>query len=152
MSRVYLVAWAILLLFGGFVIRESLQLSYYSADFGPGPGFFSFWLGVLLVLLSVAEIARSLRHLHEPVPPDFFPGEAGVRRILALVGALVAALLLMPALGYPLTMLAFCIFLLRVLTGQPWWVTLLIAGAGSFGTFHLFRALQVFLPVGFLGI
>lgn len=152
MSRVYLVAWAILLLFGGFVIRESLQLSYYSADFGPGPGFFSCWLGVLVVALSGVEIARTLRRLHEPVPPDFFPAGSGVRRILALVGALVAALLLMPTLGYSLTMLGFCIFLLRVLTRQPWWVTLLLAGAGSFGTFHVFRALQVFLPVGFLGI
>jgi len=152
MSRVYLATWAILLLFGGFVIRESLQLSYSSADFGPGPGFFSFWLGVLVVVLCVVEIAGTLRHLHEPAPPDFFPGGAGIRRILALIGAMVAALLLMPALGYSLTMLGFCIFLLRVLTRQPWWVTLLIAGAGSFGAFHVFRTLQVFLPVGFLGI
>ncbi len=152
MSRVYLVAWAILLLFGGYVIYESLQLSYSGTDFGPGPGFFSFWLGVLVVVLSAVEIARTFRHVREPVPPDFFPTGAGVRRILALIGAMAAALLLMPTLGYSLTVLAFCIFLLRVLTSQPWWVTLLIAGAGSFGTFHVFRVLQVFLPVGVLGV
>ncbi len=152
MSRVYLVAWTILLLFGGFVIYESLELSYSGTDFGPGPGFFSFWLGVLAVLLSVTELARTLRHVREPVPADFFPTRAGVRRILALVGAMVAALLLMPTLGYSLSMLGLCVFLLRVLTTQPWWVTLLIAGAGSFGTFHVFRVLQVFLPVGVLGV
>jgi hypothetical protein len=152
MSRVYLVVWAILLLFGGFVIRESLELSYFGIDFGPGPGFFSFWLGVLVVVLAVVEIARALRHLREPVPADFFPGRQGIRRILALVGAMVAAVLLMPTLGYSLTILGFCVLLLRVLTTQSWWVTLLVAGAGSFGTFHVFRALQVFLPVGFLGM
>ncbi len=152
MSRVYLGAWAILLLFGAFVIRESLQLSYSGTDFGPGPGFFSFWLGVLVVVLSLAEIARALRHLREPVPAGFFPNRAGLRRILALVGAMAAALLLMPTLGYSLTMLGFCLFLLRMLTTQPWWVTLVIAGAGSFGTFHVFRTLQVFLPAGVFGL
>ncbi len=152
MSRVYLVAWTALLAFGGFVIYESLQLSYYGIDFGPGPGFFSFWLGVLVVILSLWEIARTLPNLRERVPADFFPDRAGVRRILSLVAAMVAAVLLMGTLGYSLSILLFCIFLLRVLATQPWWLTLALSLAASFGTFHVFRALQVYLPVGFLGI
>lgn len=151
MSRVYLATWTILLGFGGFVIYESLQLNLTGMDFGPGPGFFSFWLGVLVVVLSLWEIAKTLPRLAERVPADFFPDRGGVRRILALIGAMVAAVLLMGTLGYSLTILAFCIFLLRVLATQPWWVTLVLSLGASFGTFHLFRSLQVFLPVGFLG-
>jgi len=152
MSRVYLVTWSALLAFGGFVIYESLELNLTGMDFGPGPGFFSFWLGILVVVLSIWEIARTLPNLRERVPADFFPDRAGVRRILALVGAMVAAVLLMGTLGYSLTILFFCFFLLRVLATQPWWVTLVLSLAASFGTFHVFRSLQVFLPVGFLGI
>jgi len=151
-SRVHLVAWSILLVFGGFVIYESLELSYSGTDFGPGPGFFSFWLGVLVIVLSVVEIARTLRRLGEPVPAGFFPDWRGVRRILSLTGAMVAVLLLMPTLGYSLSILLFCIFLFRALATQPWWLTVLLSLATSFGTFHVFRSLQVFLPVGLLGI
>jgi hypothetical protein len=152
MSRIHLAAWAILLAFGGFVVYESLQLNYYGTDFGPGPGFFSFWLGVLVILVSLWEIARTLPGLREPIPADFLPDGAGVRRLLSLIGAMVAALLLMGHLGYSLTILAFCVYLLRVLATQPWWLTLVLSLGASFGTFHFFRALQVYLPVGFLGI
>ncbi|MBP1780116.1 MAG: hypothetical protein H6Q86_6127, partial [candidate division NC10 bacterium] len=59
MSTVDRIAWSVLCAFGVFVIYESLQIKYYGSDFGPGPGFFSFWLGVLVVVLSVIEIGRT---------------------------------------------------------------------------------------------
>jgi hypothetical protein len=145
------VSWSVLLLFGGFVVYESLQIKYYGSDFGPGPGFFSFWLGVLVVLLSLYEIARSLRR-HEPLPAGFFPDRAALPRIASLLGALVASVLLLERLGYSLTMFLFCGFLLRVLGKQPWWLTVILTLLGSFGTAYLFRQLQVILPGGFLGI
>lgn len=152
MGRIYLATWAILLAFGGFVVYESLQLNYYGMDFGPGPGFFSFWLGVLVILLSSLEIIRTLPHLRERAPAEFWPDRAGIRRLLALIGAMGGAVVCMGTLGYSLTILVFCIFLLRTLATQPWWLTLVLSLAASFGTFHVFRTLQVFLPVGFLGI
>jgi putative tricarboxylic transport membrane protein len=151
MSIVDRVSWSALLLFGGFVVYESLQIKYYGSDFGPGPGFFSFWLGVLVVLLSLYEIARTLRR-HEPLPAGFFPDRAALPRIASLLGALVASVLLLERLGYSLTMFLFCGFLLRVLGKQPWWLTAILTLLGSFGTAYLFRQLQVILPGGFLGI
>ena len=151
MSRVNRIVWGVFLLFGGFVIYESLQLSYYGTDFGPGPGFFSFWLGVLVIVLSVVEIGRTLR-VSDPVPEGFLPTRQGVKRILSLLGALAACIFLMNPLGYALTTLAFCIFLLRTLAGQSWWLTLLISFGSSFGLLHVFRTLQVFLPTGWFGI
>lgn len=152
MNRVNQIVWGILLLFGAFVIYESLQLSYYSADFGPGSGFFSFWLGVLVIGLGVIEIARTLGRAPEPLPDGFLPSREGIGRILCLLGALVAALFLMKPLGFSLTILAFCMFLFRALAHLSLWATVLISLLSSFGLFHLFRFLQVFLPTGFLGI
>jgi hypothetical protein len=151
MSIVDRVVWSALLLFGGFVIYESLQINYYGSDFGPGPGFFSFWLGVLVAVLSLYEIARSLRR-HEPLPPGFFPNRAALPRIASLLGALIASVVLLERLGYSLTMFLFCGFLLRVLGKQPWWLTAILTLLGSFGTAYLFRQLQVILPGGVLGI
>ena len=152
MTRVSRFVWAILLLFGAFVIYESLQLTYYSADFAPGPGFFSFWLGVLVIGLAIVEIARTLGQPAEPLPDGFLPGRQGVGRILCLFGALVASLFLMRPLGFSLAMLGFCAFLFRALARLSWWATLLLSLLSSFGLFHLFRFLQVFLPTGVLGI
>lgn len=151
MSRVYRVVGVISLLFGAFVIHQSLELSY-SADFGPGPGFFSFWLGVLVIVISLIDIAGTLRQAREPLPEGFLPDRQGVTRILYIIGAMVAALLLLQPLGFSLTILLFSVFLLRTLGRQPWWLTLILSVASSFGLYHLFWKLQVFLPSGFLGI
>ena len=150
MSIIDRISWGALLVFGVFVIYESLQINYFGSDFGPGPGFFSFWLGVLVVGLSVVEISRGLRKA-VALPAGFFPDRAGVVRIACLLGALVAVVFLLDRLGYSLTMALFCLFLLRALGRQPWWLTVVLTLAGSFGTAYIFRLLQVILPGGILG-
>ncbi len=151
MATVDRISWSCLCLFGVFVIYESLQIKYYGSDFGPGPGFFSFWLGVLVVALSGIEIVRTFGK-GVPLPADFFPAKAGVVRIACLLGALTGVVLFLDRLGYSLTMFLFCGFLLRVLGKQPWWLTVVLTLLGSFGTAYLFRQLQVILPGGILGI
>ena len=152
MSRVNYIIWGFLLVFGGFIIHQSLEHSYYGSDFGPGPGFFSFWLGILLMLLSLGQIIATFRRPAEPLPKDFIPGREGIKRMLSILGALAVSLLLMDKLGFSLTMLGFSIFLLRTLGSQSWWLTILLAVLGSFGMNYLFGLLQVMLPRGFLGM
>jgi hypothetical protein len=151
MSTIDRISWSVLCFFGVFVIYESLQIKYYGSDFGPGPGFFSFWLGILVVGLSMVEFGRTFRRA-VPLPTGFFPNRAGVLRIGSLLGALVGVVLLLDRLGYSLTMALFCGFLLRVLGRQPWWLTLVLTALGSFGTAYIFRQLQVILPGGLLGM
>ena len=153
MSRINYVVWGLLLAFGAFIIHESLDHNYYGSDFGPGPGFFSFWLGILLTVMSFVQIVMTYRRPVEPLPDGFIPGRDGVKRMLYIMGALVASLLLMQYLGFSLTMMVFCIFLLRTLgRRQSWGLTLTLSVIGSFGTWFLFGLLQVGLPTGFLGI
>jgi hypothetical protein len=151
MSRVNYLVWGVLVALGAFIVHESLGHSYYGSDFGPGPGFFSFWLGILLIVLSLIQIVMTYRRPAEPLPDGFIPSREGVKRILSIMGALAASLLLMNYLGFSLTMMGFCIFLLRRLGRQSWWLTLILSAAAGFGTAYLFTLLQVFLPKGFLG-
>ena len=153
MRRVNAIVWGLLLAFGAFIIRESLGHNYYGSDFGPGPGFFSFWLGILLMAVSLFQIVMLWRRPAERLPDGFIPDRNGVRRMLYIMGALVASLLLMKYLGFSLTMLGFSVFLLRTLgRRQAWWLTLTLSIIGSFGTYYLFGLLQVALPRGLLGV
>jgi len=106
---------------------------------------------VLVVGLSVIEVARTF-WARIPLPADFFPDRAALGRMGSLLGALVATIFLLEPLGYSLTMALFSVFLLRVLGKQPWWLTLILTLAGSFGTAYVFRQLQVILPGGILGM
>jgi putative tricarboxylic transport membrane protein len=151
MSRINTIVWGLLAAFGAFIIHESLDHNYYGSDFGPGPGFFSFWLGVLLIVLSLIQIIMTYRRPAEPLPDDFIPDREGVKRILSIMGALAASLFLMNYLGFSLTMMGFCIFLLRRLGRQSWWLTLVLSATASIGMAYLFALLQVVLPKGFLG-
>lgn len=151
MTRLYQIVSIIFVAFGAFVLYLSLDLSY-SADYGPGPGFFSFWLGILLILIGGIDFIGTTRRPREPLPEGFIPDRPGLRRLLFISASLVAVIFLMKPLGYTLTILPFSIFLLRTMGRQAWWATMIISLAGSFGTFQLFRALQVPLPVGFLGL
>ena len=147
MTRVYQAVAAIFVAFGAFVIYLSLDLSY-SADFGPGPGFFSFWLGVLLIILGLIDLIGTSRRPREPLPSGFIPDRSGIKRILFIAASLVASIFLMNPLGFSLTMFLFCVFLLRTMGRQAWWATVVISLFGSFGTFQLFQLLQVSLPTG----
>ncbi len=73
-------------------------------------------------------------------------------RLLSVLGALVAATLLMNFLGYQLAMFLLLVFLLLVPGRQPVWLTLVIAFFGSVGVYHLFGSyLDVQLPQASLG-
>jgi len=151
MNRVSYIVWGVLLAFGAFVIHESLGHKYYGSDFGPGPGFFSFWLGILLMVLSLVQIVMTWRRPAENLPAGFIPNREGFKRMLSIVGALAASMFLMNILGFSLTIMGFCIFLLRRLGKQSWWLTLVLAVFAGFGTKYLFGLLQVMLPKGILG-
>jgi hypothetical protein len=151
MTRLYQTVAILIALFGAFVIYLSLELSY-SADYGPGPGFFSFWLGILLIVLAVIDFIGISRRPREFLSKGFLPDKQGMRRLVYISGSLVIALMVMKYLGFTLTILLFSVFLLRTMSKQSWWATLLIAIIGSVGTFQLFRLLQVPLPAGFLGM
>ena len=151
MRRTYQVTGTILICFAVYVGHESLALRYYTS-LGPGPGFFAFWLALILGVLAVAMVAQATFGLPEPVPPDLLADRRGYLRMGAIALSLLATALLLERIGFRLTMFAVYLFLLRALGNQRWVTDLLIAAVGSFGVYFVFvRWLNVPLPTGVFG-
>jgi putative tricarboxylic transport membrane protein len=151
-TRPYQITSAVLILAAAFLARESLRLRYYTS-LGPGPGFFPLWLSVLMGILGAAMFWRATFGTPEAMPADFIADRRGCIRVAAVVGMLVAVIVLIEPLGFRLAMLGFYLFILTALGRQHWLLTGIIALAGSFGVYYVFvHWLAVPLPIGFLGI
>ena len=113
----------------------------------PGPGFFPFWGGVVLGLLSILLVVRS--------PTQDATGATRLRpddaRPVVAAGAVLGYLLLLEMLGFvPVTFL-FLLLLFR-LEQRSWTFSAVSAGAGAGGSYALFQLwLKTQLPTGPLG-
>src|SRR2546430_10095375 len=54
------ISGAVLAALGVFIITQARSWDYYTLD-GPGPGFFPFWYGVAMVVLSLLLVLNAAR-------------------------------------------------------------------------------------------
>ena len=54
------ISGAVLAALGVYIITQARAWDYYTLD-GPGPGFFPFWYGVVMLVLSLLLIVNSAR-------------------------------------------------------------------------------------------
>lgn len=152
MKRPYRITAVVLLLVSAYMARESLELKFSTA-LGPGPGFFPFWLSVILGVLAVMMFYHATWKVSDPMPADFFASRRGYFRAFAALAALYFSAFTMDFLGFRLMMLAFMVWLFITLGRVNPILIAAIAMATSFGGFWLFGSvLQVPLPVGVLGL
>lgn len=152
MKRPYQITGVALLLFSAWTLLEALQLRYYTT-LGPGPGFFPFWLSVVMGVLATLMIYQATFKPTDPRPEDFFASRTGYLRIAAVSAAWIAMAVLLEPLGFRLTMLAFMLFLMFTLGKTRPVVVVPVALVGSFGIYALFvQLLGIPLPIGFLNI
>lgn len=146
MQRIHQAAALVFLAFAAILMWQSWSLEYYT-KLGPGPGFFPFWLGVVLGGLVLVWLVQVSCRAGRPKEAAFLPERSGILRILAIIAALGATAGLMDLLGFQLAMFLFLGFLLRVLGHQTWWMTAIVTLLGSVGVYHVFgRYLDVQLP------
>jgi Tripartite tricarboxylate transporter TctB family len=130
-----LLAAGALVLTGLFFAWQSLYLDF--GDFGlPGPGFFPFALGVVLVAFAAAIIIETARadKQEEAV-------ELGHRDVMIAFAAMLAVPLLFEPLGAYLTLGLFCVVLL-VLIGKVHPLRAVIGAAiGMAGVWYFFKVL-----------
>ena len=152
MRRPYQITGFVLLFFAIFVAVESLNLRYYTT-LGPGPGFFPFWLSLVLAGLAAGMLVQASFGAPEQAPADFFANRPGYLRMGSVILALVLITALLERLGFCLTMLGMYLFLLFALGRQNWILTTIISLGGSFGVYYVFvHYLQVPLPAGLLSL
>lgn len=151
MRRPYQVTGLVFLAFAGYAFLESQGFRYFTS-IGPGPGFFPYWLSLLLGGLGALMVVQASLTEPEPAPPDLVPGPGGVFRIGAVIAVLIATILLLEPLGFRLTMLGLFLFVLIVVGRHKLPIAVVIALLGSFGGHHLFvRWLNIPLPRGWFG-
>lgn len=147
MKRENLAAGGVLLACAVLIAVQSLKLRYYT-PLGPGPGFFPLWLSIAMAACSIGLIVQTLRGKFESTGESIWPEREGWIKLLSVLGALVATVLLLEPLGYRITMLVVYAFLLHVLYRGHYVALVLVSTLGSFGLYYLFELLQVPLPAG----
>ncbi len=156
MKRPYQIASVVLILFSVSYAREALELRYYTT-LGPGPGFFPFWLALIMILLASFMFYHATWRESDPMPADFFATRVGYLKALAVIVAIIFVTQALTGLGFRLTMATFFVWLLFTL-GRPRRLVdlsavLFVTLVGSWGAFWLFNdMLKVPLPVGIFGV
>jgi putative tricarboxylic transport membrane protein len=143
---------ATVLFIGALVIMWESRKLPPSGTFGPGPAFFPFWLAILMAGLAALLFLQAWRRAPTAEAPRVFPGLRAFLPIGVTLAALAAYILLLEALGFLLATGFLTAFLLKVVEGERWTLSLGVAVANAFGLQLIFRTLLgVSLPKGFLG-
>ena len=135
------------LAFAIFFSIESLTQLKLGTLHQPGPGFFPFWAGVVLGLLSLILLLNSLRNQERL-------SLSGLKswKLLLVAGALLAYLLLLETLGF-VTITFLFLFLLLRLEYKGWVFSAVSALLGALASYAIFQLwLKTQLPTGAFGI
>jgi putative tricarboxylic transport membrane protein len=140
---------------GIFICIGSLRLSLGEFH-NPGPGFLSFFAGLVIMGLALVVHLRSRKRrpgtAKEESEPIWGDRQKGYKMILTVTALLIYAVG-MNYLGFPISTFLFLAFLLKVIEPQRWSVALigsLIASAAFYVIFEI--GLQSQLPKGLFQI
>jgi putative tricarboxylic transport membrane protein len=130
-----------------FAAAQGLSLKLGSLQ-RPGPGFFPFWGGVVLGLLSIVLVVRALT---EPATAKRVRLRLESSKPVVALGAVLGYLLLLETLGFVAVTFLFLLLLFR-LERRAWSVSVASAVGGALASYALFQLwLQTQLPAGPFG-
>ncbi len=141
-------------LIAGLLIWWGASAMPYGTIHEPGPGFFPFWLGILLTGMSLWLIIRESRgKASSAMIRDLLSEKIRWGKVLAALAALVAYGVLMEHVGFIIVTFLFLAFLLWFVDPQPWKKVIGWALCGSVGCYLIFEVwLKLRLPAGLLRI
>jgi putative tricarboxylic transport membrane protein len=133
---------------GLYIIVQARQWDYLGPE-GPGPGFFPLWYGIAMLALAALLVVSHLRRASAHGNAIDWPR---LGRALSTWLALAVSVALFKPLGFVISFALLTYFIVAVMYRRPLATAALVAVASAAG-FHLVfdRALNVALPVGFLG-
>ena len=133
---------------GGIVIFDSVRLGARWAADGPQPGYFPFFLGVLICLASLINLAMALA---SPRGGDTFVEVGQLKLVLSVLVPSAIFVALVGWLGIYLSGFLFVAFFMRWLGKYAWWKVIAVAAGNSIAFFLIFEIwFLVPLPKGFL--
>ncbi len=129
----------------------------YDLDLGtlpdPGSGFMFFWVGIIMVGLSLGILIRAMRKTGIAGELKILWTEIRLKKVVSILFALFLYAYIFVPLGFILSTILLLIFLFKAVEPQKWsWAILgaIISTFAAYGIFHLW--LRSPLPKGFLGI
>jgi O-antigen ligase len=145
--RIDQVSGLLWLMVGILVIKESRDL-LYKDEFGPGPGFFPFWLGLAVSVLGAGLLFHKTFHREEEELVSFYGKRAALQMFLVMASFFVFVFLIAKT-GFYLAAGLFFLFLLWAVEKKGWKFSLIVAilaGLALWGIFGV--ALKIELPKG----
>lgn len=136
-----------------WLVVESLQFDYLS-EFGPGPGFEPFWLGILLAILSIALMIDTFRRGNDKEETtSCLPGWHSLGRVGVILLIMAGFALSLPILGFWVAVFLFVSLILFTLEDVGILKSLFYGVMFSAVSFLIFSyGMEINFPKGFLGI
>jgi putative tricarboxylic transport membrane protein len=138
-----------------FVFSLFFSVSAYRLGMGtlhqPGPGFFFFWTGIAVALMSLGIIVKSFRKRPGDEDKHAIFGKSKIRKVCLVLLSIFLYALLMEHLGFLIVTLALFLFLLGVIEKKRWLFAVLVSVAVTCIAYLVFEVgLQSQLPKGVL--
>ena len=132
---------------GALVIYDSLRLGMRWAADGPQPGYFPFYLGVLICVASAVNFAQGLRLRGEANRP--FVGVQQLKLVLAVLVPSAVYVGLIVWLGIYVSAILYVAFFMRWLGKYAWWKLAAVAFGNSTVFYLIFEVwFKIPLPKG----
>ena len=142
-----LIGGAVVLILGLAVIYFSSQLEYYS-EYGPGPGVFPLWVGIIIAGCAIYVIIDVLKK-HDKIGTFFKPRTKLGLHVLVII---FITFLLLPLLGFSIGLALFVGITMRIM-GKHRWVSCSLTAVVTAICIHLIFIswLTIPLPQGLIG-
>lgn len=151
MSRKNQISSLTFLVIALFICMGSIKLSLGTIH-SPGPGFFPLMAGAILGVYSLILFVQSFRKIENDKRNPFWANVQGGLKMFWVLLALFVYIIGMDYLGFFCSTILFLGFLLRVIGGRKWLLTIILSLSGAAISYGIFqRWLDVQLPQGVFG-
>lgn len=134
------------------VIVQARQVGTGWAEGQPQPGFFPFWLGLLLGIAGLVVLARSALVGRDPAGP-FFHDRTAFSSVMKVILTGAAMLIFTYLVGFYTAAVAYLLIYTRFVGKHRWPVAIILSLAIPIGSYLLFeRTLEILLPRGMYSI
>ncbi len=139
---------ALFFVFGGIVITDSLRLGIgWQEVHGPRPGYFPFYIGLLICIAALVNFAAALRLRGDKNKTFVQVGQLKLVLTVLIPTAIYAALVTW--VGIYASSVLFIGFFMRWLGKYPWWKVLAVSGLTVVAFYVIFELwFKVPLPKG----
>jgi putative tricarboxylic transport membrane protein len=147
-NQVLAILWVVV---GAVVVTQARDLEYV-AEYGPGPGFLPYWLGVGFILLGLALLAQVTFRRQEKETLSLPSKHAAWQMFLVMLG-FFGFVLLGEKVGFLIGIGLLFLFLLSAVERKGWKVSLAISLINTLVFWAIFElGLSLRLPPGLLDL